>query len=140
MRFPYRGAGIGLIYEDKILMGLRAKKPFKNTWCVPGGGREKTLDHSDMDTARREFSEETGLKVDFDSLKSLGVFSLKAPFFSWKTFFFRSDRLYTDFVPDEFYELKWFSLDDIKKETAGHSLRPFAVSEIKLIKRIISSN
>ena len=59
MRFPYNGSGICFTNGYFILLGLRAKKPFLNTWGFPGGGREKT-DNSELDNAIRETKEETG--------------------------------------------------------------------------------
>lgn len=136
MRFPYRGAGIGLVFEDKILLGLRSKKPFMRTWCVPGGGFDKAKDKDDLSNAVREFEEETGIRFD-RCWEFLGSFSLSVPFFSWKTFFFKVDSELTSFAPDEFYSLKWFHVSEIKKETAGFALRPFAVSEIRKLKSLL---
>ncbi len=136
MRFPYRGAGIGLVFEDKILLGLRSKHPFKKTWCVPGGGFDKTKDKDEISNAKREFEEETGVPFN-ESWKFLGSFSLSLPFFSWKTFFYKTDIEIKDFEPDEFYLLKWVHLSNVKKETAGFALRPFAVSEFKKLNSLL---
>ncbi|MCR5761542.1 MAG: NUDIX hydrolase [Sphaerochaetaceae bacterium] len=137
MRFPYRGAGIALVYENKVLLGLRSKKPFRNTWCVPGGGFEKSKDRDSLSNAVREFSEETGVALDLSKLQYVGKFNLRVPFFRWTTFFYKTDKIITELKPDEFYTLKWVSLDNIKKETAGNALRPFAVSELKLLKSLL---
>ena len=45
--------------EGKILLQLRGDK---KTWAIPGGAME--LGESTLDTAKREFFEETGIQVE----------------------------------------------------------------------------
>lgn len=132
MRFPYRGSGIGLVYNDRILLGKRSVKLFNGKWCVPGGGREKSLKESDLECAKREFFEETG--IAFESLEAslVGKWSLSFPFFKWTTFFFKTDDGEADFKPNEFSELRWVPIDDV----LGLRLRPFGRVEMKLMKKV----
>ena len=135
MRFPYRGAGIGLICDGRILLGKRSDRPFRGQWCVPGGGREKT-DSSELATAIREFTEETG--VDFSTLdaKPIGSWKLRLPFFSWRTFFYSISDFKESFSLDEFSEIEWVSLDEVGKKK---HLRPFTKSEVRCISSLIRS-
>ena len=138
MRFPYHGAGIGLILDGKILMGRRSDTPFHGTWCVPGGGRDKALDSDDLSTAKREMWEETA--VDFSKLDAsyLGEWTLKLPFFSWTTFFFSIPSFDQKLVPNEFYELQWLDpasiLDNSDKKK---HFRPFTKSEVRSLLNLI---
>ena len=135
MRFPYHGAGIGLVKDGAILLGKRSDRPFRGQWCVPGGGREKA-DASELDTAVREFSEETG--VDFSSLeaKPIGSWRLRFPFFSWRTFFFIVPEIKASFSLDEFSEVEWVPLDEVSKKK---HLRPFTKSEVRCLSSILRS-
>ncbi len=134
MRFPYHGAGIGLILNGKILMGKRSDTPFHGTWCVPGGGTDKDIDSDDLSTAKRELREETS--VDFSKLEAvyLGEWSLRLPFFSWTTFFFRIPSFEQKLVPNEFYELRWLDPSDILNRTDKKKhFRPFTKSEVRCL-------
>ncbi|MGT2753451.1 NUDIX hydrolase [Streptococcus ovis] len=51
--------GILVNDEGKVLMQLRGDK---KTWAIPGGAME--LGESSVDTAKREFFEETGIEVE----------------------------------------------------------------------------
>ena len=135
MRFPYRGAGIGLILDGRILLGKRTDRPFKGQWCVPGGGREKP-DASELSTAAREFAEETG--VDFSSLeaKPIGSWKLRLPFFRWCTFFYSISDFKASFSLDEFSEVEWVPLDEVGKKM---HLRPFTKSEVRCLIDLLRS-
>ena len=135
MRFPYHGAGIGLVKDGRILMGKRSDKPFKGTWCVPGGGREKT-DSSELDNAVREFTEETG--VDFSALdaKAIGSWKLRLPFFSWRTFLYVITDFEASFSLDEFDQVEWIPLEMVGKKK---HLRPFTKSEVRCLSKLLRS-
>tara|TARA_R110002020_G_scaffold351513_1_gene564690 strand:- start:94 stop:546 length:453 start_codon:yes stop_codon:yes gene_type:complete len=65
-----------VIFDDgeKILLLLRPDEPdvkFPNMWSIPGGGSKKG--ERPHQTAFREAYEETGLRVDFRSLKEIAV-------------------------------------------------------------------
>ena len=141
MRFPYHGAGIGLILNDSILVGKRSKSPFKDQWSVPGGSAEKGLDKNALETAMREFLEETG--VDFKTLDAKAVCSwtLKVPFFSWTTFFYTVDSFSAELKPDEFSVLCWVPLKEILRNTDKKKhFRPFTKSEVRCVMDSLSQN
>ena len=130
LRFPYKGAGIGLVYNGSILMGVRSKKPFLGTWAVPGGGKEKGEDY--LTCAKREFWEETGCKLDLLKPDIIGSWTLSfLPFFKWTTYFYKIEAFDSELKPSEFSQLEWVSLEKIK----GLRCRPFTSWEIKTLKR-----
>lgn len=129
MRFPYRGAGVVLICNGRVLAGQRAKRPFINRWSIPGGSREKG--ESEIDAALRELREETGIVIS-DPSDCFGKWTLRIPFFSWTSFFFRTDRE-QELRPDEFTSLCWMAPEELGKK----KLRPFMRSELK---KAFSSN
>ena len=139
MRFPYHGAGIGLVKDGCLLMGRRSDTPFYGRWAVPGGGRDKA-DSDEFATAVREFREETS--VDFQSLKTVFIckWTLKVPFFSWSTYFYSVDSF--DYEPhsDEFSEFEWVSLERLTGKGKGRKkhLRPFTRSEVRLLQENLS--
>ena len=133
MRFPYHGAGIGLVKDGCILLGKRSDRPFLGRWCVPGGGREKT-DASELETAVREFCEETG--VDFSRLdaKPIGNWKLHLPFFSWCTFFYLVSDFEASFSLDEFSDIQWVPISEV---SIKKHLRPFTRSEVRCLSGLL---
>lgn len=136
MRFPYRGAGIGLVKDGRLLMGRRSDTPFHGKWAVPGGSRDRT-DPEELFTAKRELGEE--MSVDFDLLDSRFICSwtLKVPFFRWTTFFYAVDSFDQSIrlAPDEFSEYEWVPLDQLtgKGKRTKKDLRPFVRSEVRCL-------
>ena len=59
--------------SNEILLVQRGNEPYKGCWALPGGFMEmdETLEH----TAVRELEEETGLKVDEQDIRLIGVYS-----------------------------------------------------------------
>ena len=132
LRFPYKGAGIGLVLNNSILIGKRSKKPFLGTWAVPGGGKEKGEDY--LTCAKREFYEETGCQLDSLKAKPLGSWSLSVlPFFKWTTFFYKIETFNAELRPDEFSELDWVPIKKVK----ARKCRPFTSFEIRKLKKLI---
>ena len=135
MRFPYHGAGIGLVKDRCLLLGRRSDTPFYGKWAVPGGGRDKS-DSDEMATALREFKEETS--IDFSDLDTSFIckWTLKAPFFSWTTYFYAVESF--DYEPhsDEFSEFEWVPLESLTGNCKGRKkhLRPFTRSEVSFLK------
>ncbi len=130
LRFPYRGAGIGLIYDDGILMGKREQGLFRGSWAVPGGGKDKG--ESYLDCAKREFFEETGCNLDVLNPDFLGSWSLNLlPFFKWITFFYKIDSFDLTLKPNEFSELKWIPIEKVRT----YKCRPFTNCEINSVRR-----
>ena len=58
---PKVGVGVVIINGNKILMGKRKNAHGEGSWSFPGGHLE--LNETPEECARRETSEETGLKV-----------------------------------------------------------------------------
>lgn len=130
MRFPYRGAGIGLVHDKCLLIGKRSDHPFYGKWAVPGGGREKT-DKSEVDTAKRELFEETGIELDKLETRALGSLTIRLPFFRWTSFYFEVKTKDFQLKADEFSDLEWVALDMVKKK----HLRPFMKSEVRYLSK-----
>lgn len=66
LRHRIRAAGL-LVVEQRILL-VRHEVGGDIYWIPPGGGFESECDESTKDTVRREFFEETGLRVDVGPL------------------------------------------------------------------------
>ena len=134
MRFPYRGAGIGLMKDGCLLLGKRADTPFYAKWAVPGGGKDRP-DPDELFTAKREFREETS--VDFDALETRFIcrWTLCVPFFRWTTFFYAIDSFDYDPHSDEFSEFEWVPLERLtgKGRDKKKNLRPFTGSEVRCL-------
>ena len=129
LRFPYKGAGIGLVFNGSILLGKRSKKPFLGLWSVPGGGKEKGEDY--LACAKREFCEETGCSFDLLKPDFLCSWTLSfLPFFKWTTYFYKIEAFDLPLKPDEFYTLEWIPLDKVK----SLKCRPFTSREIKTLR------
>lgn len=59
--------------RNEVLLVRRGNDPYKGCWALPGGFMEmdETLEHC----AVRELEEETGLKVDEQDVRLIGVYS-----------------------------------------------------------------
>ena len=59
--------------RNEVLLVRRGNDPYKGCWALPGGFMEmdETLEHC----AVRELEEETGLKVDEQDIRLIGVYS-----------------------------------------------------------------
>jgi 8-oxo-dGTP diphosphatase len=55
-----------LIRDGKVLLGRRCRGNFKGRWCFPGGSVD--WDEDVYEAVRREFLEETGLKIDITAV------------------------------------------------------------------------
>jgi len=77
--FPKIGVGVLLLKEGKVLLGLRHPDPQKaksdlhgeGTWTLPGGKVE--FKENLRDTAFREVFEETGIKIQKESLEIVSI-------------------------------------------------------------------
>ena len=134
IRFPYHGAGIGLVLNGSILLGKRTKKLFYGKWAVPGGGKEKG--ESYLACAKREFFEETGCNLDAINAKPIGSWTLSLlPFFKWTTFFYQIDLFTSRLKPDEFSALEWVPIEKVK----ARKCRPFTNCEIKNLRQFFQN-
>lgn len=102
--------------EGKVLMQLRGDK---KTWAIPGGTME--LGESSLDTAKREFLEETGVEVE--AIRLLNVYT------NFEEIYPNSDKVQTivfiyelkavseikieNFQNEETLRLQFFSRDEI---------------------------
>lgn len=59
--------------RNEVLLVRRGNDPYKGCWALPGGFMEmdETLEHC----AVRELEEETGLKVDEQDIRLIGIYS-----------------------------------------------------------------
>lgn len=137
-RFPYHGAGVGLIMDGKILMGKRLNTPlFSDKWAVPGGTREK-FDADDFATATRELKEEMAINLENLDATYIGQWSLTIPFFSWKTYFYSIDSMDQQIVLKEFSEYRWLEIDKILDGSYSDlDFRPFTRSEMKKLAKLL---
>jgi ADP-ribose pyrophosphatase YjhB (NUDIX family) len=62
---PAVGVAVILIRDKKVLLGKR-KVSYRGRWCIPSGYVE--WDEDVYEAARREFEEETGLKIDISAV------------------------------------------------------------------------
>lgn len=102
--------------EGKVLMQLRGDK---KTWAIPGGTME--LGESSLDTAKREFLEETGIAVE--AIRLLNVYT------NFEEIYPNGDKVQTivfiyelkaisdirieNFQNEETFKLHFFSRDEI---------------------------
>ncbi len=139
LRIPYRGAGIAFVKVEKdsysVFMGKRSRFPFFGTWTIPGGSVEKKLNETDMDGARREFHEETGLDLKWEDYVFLGKWEKTLPFFKWTTFFYLTTDDFSDSVPNEFFKLQW--IDSLKLKHLYR--RPYTLQEMKCLFTLLES-
>jgi ADP-ribose pyrophosphatase YjhB (NUDIX family) len=59
---PVVGVAVIVIDNDRIILGRRARGPYRGAWCIPCGYVE--YDEDVRNAAQREFREETGLAVE----------------------------------------------------------------------------
>ena len=110
----------GGILTDKdgcVLLQLRGDK---KTWAIPGGAME--LGESTLDTAKREFFEETGIKVQ--AARFLNVYS------NFEEVYPNGDKVQTVVMIYEFKALNDFDISDFHNEETLH-LRFFSKEEIE---------
>jgi len=138
--YPYRGAGVGLVMDGKILMGKRLGTPtFNRKWAIPGGTYEK-YDADDLATAIRELKEETAIDLTKLDAVSIGEWKFALPFFRWKTFFYTIDEMNQEIVLKEFSEYRWLEIDKILDGSYKDlDFRPFTRSEIKCLKNLMEA-
>lgn len=79
----YKGAGIALFKKTSegysILLGKRTINPGKGKWSI-FGGKSETFDKTPFETAKREFTEESGIIFETINSKSCGKYNFNLPF------------------------------------------------------------
>lgn len=111
-----RGAGIILVCEDEILLGLRSAHVNEpHTWSYPGGKLEEGEDPKE--SALRELGEEINLKVKLkpSDLTLLNVFEDKDNHFKYFTYIVRVAEQITPKTDWENDKFEWFSLDKLPR-------------------------
>ena len=91
----------------------------KKTWAIPGGSME--LGESTLDTAKREFFEETGIQVE--AVRFLNVYS------NFEEIYPNGDKVQTIVIIYEFKALEDFDISDFHNEETLR-LRFFSKEEI----------
>ena len=102
--------------EGRVLLQLRGDK---KTWAIPGGSME--LGESTLDTAKREFFEETGIEVE--PIRFLNVYS------NFEETYPNGDKVQTIVMIYEFKALEDFDISDFHNEETLR-LRFFSKEEI----------
>ncbi len=102
--------------EGRVLLQLRGDK---KTWAIPGGSME--LGESTLDTAKREFFEETGIQVE--AVRFLNVYS------NFEEIYPNGDKVQTIVMIYEFKALEDFDISDFHNEETLR-LRFFSREEI----------
>lgn len=102
--------------EGRVLLQLRGDK---KTWAIPGGSME--LGESTLDTAKREFFEETGIQVE--AVRFLNVYS------NFEEIYPNGDKVQTIVIIYEFKALEDFDISDFHNDETLR-LRFFSKEEI----------
>jgi 8-oxo-dGTP diphosphatase len=63
---PRLGCAVLVQNGGRLLLGVRAKEPYRGKWIIPGGG-VRFLERFEQ-TAAREIREETGLEIELDGV------------------------------------------------------------------------
>ncbi|BBE31978.1 hypothetical protein OSSY52_21190 [Tepiditoga spiralis] len=103
--------------DDEVLMLERIKEPFFGKLVAPGGKVEKN--ESIEQAAKREYFEETGVKLDNLELKLITV-ETGPEYYNWILFIFKSTI--KKFTPKYCNEgvLKWIKKENLKKENLSN--------------------
>ncbi|MGT2771006.1 NUDIX hydrolase [Streptococcus intermedius] len=108
--------------DGRVLLQLRRDK---KTWAIPGGAME--LGESTLDTAKREFFEETGIKVQ--ATRFLNVYS------NFEEVYPNGDKVQTVVMIYEFKALNDFDISDFHNEETLR-LRFFSGDEITKLESV----
>ena len=116
----YLGAGlIGIDPQSKqVLLGKRSKNiTDPNVWAIIGGGREKG--ETPIDTAKREFVEETGYKGGFYDFKLLKSQESNHPPLKYAVYVCYLDY-FKPIKNNETEKFQWYSLDEVSSVEPAH--------------------
>ena len=116
------GFGVMLLKDGKILLGKRHEDPEKASselngagkWTMPGG--KLHFGESFEGGAEREVLEETGIKINKDSLKMISIANDIVETAHFVTMGFLADEFEGDaevLEPDEITQWQWFDLNDL---------------------------
>jgi len=105
-----------------VFLGKRAYQPGKGLWSFPGGSAEPR--ESDLQTAWREFYEETGVKLAALQAKYIDEFEYNAPLFQWKTFIYVTASHIRFRKTHEFSRMGWVKEETFPKLSLHFGVRP----------------
>ena len=135
----YKGAGIALFKKTNgnylILLGKRTINPDKEKWSI-FGGKSETYDKSVLETAKREFHEESYINLDSLNTELIGTCNFNLPFFKWTTFLYEVDDSFS--IPvrfsSEFSELRFIALKKIKNYKLAFGVKKEIKKHFRLTK------
>jgi len=119
------GFGVMLLKDSKVLLGKRHDDPEKadselhgeGTWTMPGGKMHSGETFEGACT--RETLEETGIKIEKESLKLISLTNDFVPSAHFVTLGFLCEKFDGEaqvMEPDEITEWKWFNLDNLPEK------------------------
>lgn len=134
----YHGAGIALTSEGKVLMQLR-RHP--KVWAFVGGGAKSG--ESSVDTAIREFYEETGIKLSADMLDNKPLHTLGFGAFKWVLYHCNVESVPESVLGDdefrkEYIRYRMISVENYRAELAPekyHHTFFFVPYQMKVLKK-----
>ena len=119
-RNPLPGVTVLIIEDGKVLLGRRGPASFRpGTWCLPGGFIEFEEDF--ITAAHREILEETGLKIEVDSIVNVVSNFLSSSLHSIVVVLQASVRGGLLQAGDDLEALEWFPLEGKLPEMAFES-------------------
>ena len=126
---PRLGCAVIVEHEGKILMGVRAKEPFRGKWVIPGGG-VKFLE-SFRETAKREILEEVGIEIDVDRI--LDVREIVTPPDEHRVIIYCAARYAGGQInpSSDLSEVRFFTRDEVRSLLAAGAVTPTVESVIK---------
>jgi 8-oxo-dGTP pyrophosphatase MutT (NUDIX family) len=113
-----------------LFLKRQVDKSEGNTWCVPGGKREK--EETKLYAMQREIQEETGLNLGIDHIKYCHATYVRYPNFEFDYHLFRSDltdRPMITLNQEEHQAFRWMTLS----ETEQYPLTPGVDEALRLL-------
>jgi 8-oxo-dGTP pyrophosphatase MutT (NUDIX family) len=120
-------AGILFTDQKSILLLRRAEGSHQDTWGLPGGHSKQN--ESELETAKRETQEETGLKKIPG--KCLGKYANN----EFTTFIFRVENQFHCKITKEHSSWGWFPLEKLKEQDLHPGLEESLPGYLDVIRR-----
>jgi ADP-ribose pyrophosphatase YjhB (NUDIX family) len=130
-----RYVGVAVKHQNKLLLCKRNNQgSFPGMWSIPGGKLEEN--ETTQEGAKREFFEETSLKIDDVELTFVGLIprhtrdGKKVKGFMYVYLLNTESPMYPDLVNaidgEEHTECGYFTIEEIEPETSGEYLHKLA--------------